>query len=179
MPLSIVYLQRTSGVPDYIIRSAQAADPEEMERVVAAHLADIVAINSAIEDPDQKFTPVDANLAAAGDGHTFLFTVTFTRTALAAIQDTLAGASVLASPLDPAPVFLDPALFQTKFAVGGEQDSMDVAISAAVERLLDAAAGGAGDATVLSNFLMVAGGAKGQRFMAGISGLVPPPPPPG
>jgi len=175
MPLSIVYLQRTNGVPDYIVRSAQAADPEEMERVVAAHLADIVAINAGIDDAQAKFTPVDANIAGAGDGNTFIFTVTFTRVSIAAIQDTLLGEPVVL-PLDPVPVFFDPALFITKFAVGGEQDSVDEAIAAAIAKLLDAAAGSVGgDATVLSNFMMVAGASKGTRFMAAVTGLVPPP----
>ena len=175
MPLSILYLSRTSGVSDYIVRSAQAADPEEMERVVAAHLADIVAINAAIDDPQAKFTPVDANLAGAGDGHTFIFTVTFTRVALAAVQATLLGNPVTL-PLNPPAVFFDPSLFVTKFAVSGEQDPLDVAINAAIQKILDQAALTPGaDAAVLTNFLMVAGGAKGTRFMAGVTGLVLPP----
>jgi hypothetical protein len=176
MALSIVYLQRTSGVPDYIIRSAQAADPEEMERVVAAHLADIVAINSLIDDPQAKFTPVDANLAGAGDGHTFIFTVTLTRVALAGVQNTLLGESSLPVPLDPAGRFIDPADFVTKFAIASEQDAVDVAINEAVRRLLDQAAGTpGGDALVSTNFIAVAGGAKGQVFMAGVTGVIPPP----
>jgi hypothetical protein len=179
MSLSIVYLSRTSGVPDYIIRSAQAADPEEMERVVALHLADIVAINAAIDDPQAKFTPVDASLAGAGDGATFLFTVVFTRVALAGVQNVLLGESA-ALPLNPQANFIDPADFITKFAIASEQDAADIAINEAVRKLLDVAAGSpGGDATVLTNFNAVSGGAKGTRFMAAVTGLVPPPQPPG
>jgi hypothetical protein len=175
MSFSDLYLSRTSGVPDYFIRSAQAADAEEMARVVALHLAEIVAMNAAIQGDENKFTPVDASLAAAGDGHTFIFTVYFTRASIAAVQNLLVGESS-ALPLSPAAVFLDPALFLTKFAVAAEQDAVDAALNKAVSDILDAAAGTpGGDATVLCNFVAVAGSAKGQRFMVAVTGLVPPP----
>jgi hypothetical protein len=175
MPLSIVYLSRTSGVPDYLVRQAQAADPEEMDRVVALHLAEVVAMNADIQDPQLKFTPVDANLAGAGDGHTFIVTVVFTRVAFAGIQNTLIGESV-ALPLNPAANFIDPSLFVTKFALASEQESVEVATNEAIRKLLDQAAGTpGGDAVVLSNFIMMAGSSKGTRFMAGVAGLVPPP----
>ena len=179
MAFSLLYLSRTGGENDYIVRSAQAADPDEMARVVALHLAEIQAINAGIEDDENKFTPVDANLAAAGDGHTFIFTVFFTRTALAAVQ-TLQFGGPVTLPLDPAPVFLDPGLFFTAFGIAASQDELDIAMNAAIQRVLDASAGTpGGDATVLCNFQQAAGGAKGQVFMYAVTGLVPPPPPPG
>jgi len=175
MSFSDLYLSRTGGIADYFIRSAQAADPEEMERVVAAHLAEIVAMNDAIELDENKFTPVDASLAASGDGHTFIFTVYLTRASIAAVQNLLLGESS-ALPLSTPGVFLDPRLFFTKFAIASEQDAIDVAINKAVSDIIDAAAGTpGGDATVICNFIGVAGGAKGQRFMAAVTGLVPPP----
>lgn len=175
MSFSDLYLSRTSGAPDYFIRSAQAADAEEMERVVALHLAEIVAMNAAIELDANKFTPVDATLAAAGDGHTFIFTVYFTRASIAAVQNLLIGESS-ALPLSPAANFIDPASFLTKFAVATEQDAVDAALNQAASAILDAAAGTpGGDATVLSNFIGIAGGAKGHRFMVAVTGLVPPP----
>jgi hypothetical protein len=98
MSLSSVYFtknfQASSG-NDYLIRSGQAADAEEMQRVYDKELADITAINAAIGDPGvndlDKFTPVDATLAGAGDGHTFIYTVTLTRVRLASVQQLLLG----------------------------------------------------------------------------------------
>jgi hypothetical protein len=179
MAFSVLFLSRTGGENDYVIRSAQAADPEEMARVVAAHLADIVAVNAAIDDPDEKFTPVDANLAAAGDGHTFIFTVMFSRTRLAAVQTLLFGGPVVL-PLDPAPLFLDPSLFFTAFGIAASQDELDIAMNVAIGRILDTAAGSpGGDAAVLCNFHQASGGAKGQVFMYAVTALVPPPQQPG
>jgi len=98
MSLSTIYFtknfQASSG-NDYLIRSGQAADAEEMQRVYDKELADITAINAAIggagvNDLD-KFTPVDATLAGAGDGHTFIYTVTLTRVRLASVQQLLLG----------------------------------------------------------------------------------------
>jgi len=180
MPLSVIFFERNSGVDDFIVRSAQASDAEEMERVVAKHLAEIVALNAAIDDPQEKFQPIDANLAAAGDGYTFLFTVTFARTRLAAVQNLLLGQPTTL-PLNPPATFISPALYITKFAVGSEQDSIDEVTKATLAAVLDEVAGTVGaDATAFAPFLQIAGGAKGQRFMVGVSALasadIPPPP---
>jgi hypothetical protein len=179
MAFSVIWLSRTGGVNDFIVRQAQAADGEEMERIVALHLQEIQAINALIDDPQAKFTPVDANLAGAGDGHTFIFTVWFARTGLAAVQNVLLGASVLL-PLDPQANFIDPADFFTAFAIAASQDELESAQNHAISRILDASAGTpGGDALVLCNFQQIAGGAKGQRFMVAVTGVVPPPPQPG
>lgn len=179
MALTIAVLSRTSGVSNYIVRHAQAADPEEMARVVALHLAEIVALNDTIEDPQNKFTPVDANLAGAGDGHTFIFTVTFTRVALAGVQNVLLGESA-SLPLNPPAVFLDPSLFVAKFALASDQESVEASMNVAITALLDQLAGSpGGDATLFTPFLAVAGAAKGTRFMCGVVGLIPPPQNPG
>lgn len=171
MSLSVIFFERTGGVPDYFIKSAQAADAEEMERVVAKNLAEIVAMNAAIVGDQNKFTPIDANLAAAGDGHTFIFTVTFARTRLAAVQNLLLGQPTIL-PLNPPATFLDPSLYITKFAVGTEQDSMDAVAAATIEKVLDQVAGTVGaNATAFAPFFAISGGAKGQRFMVGISAL--------
>jgi hypothetical protein len=98
MSLNVLYytknFQASSG-NDYLIRVSQAADAEEMQRVYDKNLAEITAINAAIGGPGvndlDKFTPVDAMLAGAGDGHTFIYTVTLARTRLAAVQQVLLG----------------------------------------------------------------------------------------
>lgn len=181
MALSVIYFERTGGVNDFMVRSAQAADAEEMERVVALHLAEIVAINAEIQDAQEKFMPVDANLSAAGDGHTFMFQVTFTRTRLAAVENLLLNEAT-GLPLDPVATFIDPALYINKFAVGSEQDSIDALTQQVLEQALDEIAGSeGGDATGFAPFFATAGGAKGQRFMVGVSmlpsGDIPPTPP--
>ncbi len=181
MALSVIYFEQTNGADDFIVRSAQAADAEEMERVVALHLAEIVAINAGIQDAQEKFQAVDANLAAAGDGHTFLFTVTFTRTRLAAVQNLLLNQPT-ALPLDPPAVFVDPSLFITRFAVGSEQDTVDAVATKLIGDILSTVTPVQGRVTGFSPFFAMAGGAKGQRFMVGV-GMLPaediPTPPPG
>jgi len=171
MALSVIYFEQTSGVDDFIVRSAQAADADEMERVVALHLAEIVAINAAIQDAQEKFQAIDANLAAAGDGHTFLFTVTFTRTRLAAVQNLLLNEAT-ALPLNPPAAFVDPALFVTRFAVGSEQDSIDAVTRELISDVLSGITPVQGRVTGFSPFFAIAGGAKGQRFMVGV-GMLP------
>jgi hypothetical protein len=170
MALSVIYFEQTAGVDDFLIRSAQASDGEEMSRVVARHLAEIEAMNAAIDNPQEKFTPVDANLSAAGDGHTFLFTVTFTRTRLAAVQNLLLNQPT-ALPLNPQATFISPGSYITKFAVGSEQDSIDAVARKLIADTLAEVTPVQGVATAFAPFFALAGGAKGQRFMVGVSAL--------
>lgn len=94
MSLNTIYFtknfQASSG-NDYLIRTSQAADADEMARIYASELAGITAINAAITNPLDKYTPVDAMLAGAGDGSTFVYTVTLTRVRLASVQQLLLG----------------------------------------------------------------------------------------
>jgi len=188
---------------DWLFRHAQAADAEEMERLVRKQLAEVVAINAAIGAPgqglpDMRFTPVDSNLAGAGDGHTFLFTTLYSRVPLAAPQRLLIGGLLDGPPSDEAfntanwpyltgaPVFIDPALFVLRFGLASSQEAVALVMDETINKVLT-------DSNVLLgvtpptgpstrpiglNFLQVAGSAKGTRFMCGAGGVVFPPPAP-
>jgi hypothetical protein len=190
---------------DWLFRHAQAADAEEMERLVRKQLAEVVAINAAIgaptgQNPDMRFTPADSNLAGAGDGHTFLFTTLYSRVPLAAAQRLLIGEVLNGAPGDEAfntanfpyapgsgaPVFIDPALFVLRFGLASSQESVALVMDETINKVLT-------DSNVLLgvnpptgpstrpiglNFLQVAGSAKGTRFMCGAGGVVFPPPAP-
>jgi len=156
MSLSTLYYMKNFASPtsgnDYLIKTAQAADGEEMARVYAKNVAEIVALNANIQDDDDKFTPVDAMLAGGGDGHTFIYTVTLSRTRLAAAQQILLGQQVIpvtptgiaaftglpipgsttnnptlgAAPQPTAipPFWVPPELFLTRFGVASSQDEV-------------------------------------------------------
>jgi len=187
---------------DWLFRHAQAADAEEMERLVRKQLAEVVAINAAIgaptgQNPDMRFTPVDSNLAGAGDGHTFIFTTLYSRVPLAAPQRLLIGGLLDGGGSDAAyntanfpystvgvPVFIDPSLFVLRFGLASSQEAVALVMDETINKVLT-------DSNVLLgvtpptgpstrpiglNFLQVAGSAKGTRFMCGAGGVVFPPP---
>ena len=169
MSLSVLYFtnnfQPSSG-NDYRIQTAQASDAEEMARVYSKNLAEIVAVNAGIQNPQDQFTPVDAMLAGGGDGHTFIYSVTFTRVRLAAAQQLLLGQQVLpvtpAGPVafpgtgfplptsatnnptlgavpQPTPIptfFVDPQLFVTKFAIASSQEEIQAAHNKVVSDII-------------------------------------------
>jgi hypothetical protein len=192
-----------ANAPDWLFRHAQAADAEEMEAVVLKQLAEVVAINAAIgaptgQSPDMRFTPVDSNLAGAGDGHTFIFTTLYARVPLAASQRLLIGGLLDGPPSDAAfntanfpyttgaPVFIDPALFVLRFGLASSQDALALVMDETINKVLtdsNALLGvtpstGPSTRPIGLNFLQVAGSAKGTRFMCGAGGVVFPPPAP-
>jgi hypothetical protein len=113
MSISTIYFTKNflpNSGDDYLIRTSQAADAEEMARVYAKTLAEIIAINDAIGPPGQndqdKYMPVDAMLAGGGDGHTFVYSVTLARTRIAPVQQLLTGQQVI--PVTPTGVAAFP-----------------------------------------------------------------------
>lgn len=169
MPLSNLYLLKNFSSPtsgnDYLIKTAQAADADEMARVYAKNLAEIVALNDAIQSNDDKFTPVDAVLTAGGDGHTFIYTVTLARAILNAPQQQLLGQQVIPwdatnnipgvftglptalsetdNPTlgsDPQPTPIDPAWinpvgFFTRFGVAASQEEVQAVHNKLIDQI--------------------------------------------
>jgi hypothetical protein len=174
----------TPGDNDYLIRQVQAAEATEMETLVAAMNAAVVATNTGLSSPNQ-FTPADANLAGAGDGHTFIFTATFIRRSLNFVLPNLLGFAAnllpqsppgsLGYPLPVPPAFVPgPEAFSTKFCLASEQDAVSVAFNDMVSRALTAAGVPADFAALPAIWQQIVGSAKGTRFMGGVSVLSTP-----
>ena len=141
-----------------LYKSAQAADAEQMDRAVQKLLSDVAALNAAIAvaipgDPEVLLTPIDWNLAGAGDGHTFIFTITF-------IPQAFKGGNEF-----------DGATYG--FVTAATAADLDVVLNAKMNATLSTVVPPPpADPTSANVFWnQVVGGAKGARMMAGF-GLV-------
>jgi len=172
--------QTGRGIPDYLVRQIQAGDAETMEAKAAADSAAVLALNGPLSTNDQ-WTPADANLAGGGDGHTFVFTVTYVRRSLNTAVPRLAAfvgnlltvnAGSLAYPLPPAtnvlatPTFVPgPEFFVSKFCLASAEQEIAGAFNDMVARAI----ADAGNDQAPSFWQQLAGAAKGTRFMGGVT----------
>ena len=161
----------------YVQKQAQSADAEDMTLKVQQALDEIEQLNADITAAYAAIVPIpstpldqlllsyaDSNLAGGGDGHTFVFTLTFTITAL----------NLIAALLAPLP----PEALNFQFCLAGEEDALAIAFRDMTERF--AIAGGDPQSPVgLALWQQVAGAAKGTRFMGGVGGVVQNANPPG
>lgn len=173
----------TTGVPDYLIRQMEASDSDTMEGLAAADAAAVVALNANIQNIQQQWTPADRSLAGGGDGHTFIYTVTYTRRVLNLGASYLwqflnnqlahaANAGSLNYPL-PAPnntpntpgYVPGPEAFFEKFSLASAQGEVSLAYNDMVARAIAAT----GNSEAFCFWQQLAGAAKGTRFMGGIA----------
>jgi hypothetical protein len=174
--------QTGRGIPDYLVRQIQAGDAETMEAKAAADSAAVFALNGPLSTDDQ-WTPADANLAGGGDGHTFVFTVTYVRRKLNTAVPRLAAfvgnllshannAGSLDYPLPPAtnvlitPTFVPgPEYFVSKFCLASAEQEIAGAFNDMVVRAIAAT----DNDNAPSFWQQLAGAAKGTRFMGGVT----------
>jgi hypothetical protein len=145
-----------------LIRSLQAADAEEMTKLVAQMLAEMVVLNAAIvaanpeyPDPDTlQLGIIDADLAGGGDGHTFVLTVTF-----------LPLVSKSGLPLPEEVVY--------GFVTGSTAETIETLLSEKIQATANQAPD-AENSPLIVFWQAVRGAAKGTRFMAGFAGQPAP-----
>jgi hypothetical protein len=170
MPLSIITYNIDPAMS--MTRSVQAATPEQMELRLAVLLAEITALNALIPDDLDKWMPADGNLAGAGDGHTFVFTVTFVRTRCNRVINVLLG--VPGGVINENTVFIPISDFTTRFWLASESEALDLVMNRVLDELAassDPEVGGS-----LAVWQQVAGATQGTRFMGGVTVLSVPPP---
>jgi hypothetical protein len=144
-----------------VIKVIESADPADMEKRVQAALDEVVAQNVLIAAAypgvaDVLLSLADCDLAGAGDGHTFVFTMFF----VPQVLNNLAG---LLS--DSPPGTLLPELFRFNFAVAGERDALESQIQDAIARGIGV------NENMITIFQFLRGAAKGTRFMFGVGGI--------
>ena len=201
MSLSVINYSITGTTPDYLIRSVQAAEAPILEQLAAEQSASVAALNGQIQSAAEQWTPADANLAGAGDGHTFIYTVTYVRRRLNyVVPDLLAftaglltPVSVIGAPNPPGtpvsvlpyagggapiapPIVPGPEAFVTKFALASTQETIGLAFADAVARALSDAGVPTPQANAPALWQQIVGAAKGTRFMGGVSVLKLTPP---
>lgn len=79
----------TVAIAPSITRVVEAASPDTMQRLITQALAEIAAAEVTLDGTTLRFFVTDMTLAGAGDGHTFVCTIT-------------ASAGAFQNPLDPA-----------------------------------------------------------------------------
>jgi hypothetical protein len=77
MSISTFVLSPSGTAQNTITRFVQSASPQDIEAGVEAAVAEIVALNLGLSNPD-KFGLAALDLAGGGDGHTFVVQITFT-----------------------------------------------------------------------------------------------------
>jgi hypothetical protein len=157
----------------YVQKQVQSADADDMAIKVQQALDEIEQLNADIAVAYAALTPTpsqplndflmsyaDANLAGGGDGHTFVFTLTFTASLLNIL------AALLGSPALP-------ELFEFQFCLASEEDALATTFHDMTERF--ALKSGPGTPIAIAIWQQVAGAAKGTRFMGGVGGVFVPP----
>jgi hypothetical protein len=139
-----------------VVKTVEAAEAPVMEALVQEALNEVTALNALIaaafpDEPGVLLTLADADLAGAGDGHTFVTTLIFVPSDLNGIQEILDTGA------------LTPDLFQFKFGLASEDESFATEINAAITR-------GIGEFDMPAIFQFTRGAAKGTRFMFGVGG---------
>lgn len=171
MPLSIITYNEDASLSE--IRSIQASDPAAMAAKSKQMFAEFAALNEDIQDDFDKWVPADANIAGAGDGHTFVVTVTWVRNRCLRLVNVLLGIaggvalenSTLALPLDA---------FKNEFVMASSAEDVTTLLNQKRKQLVkQGAVPGLG---VLVVWQQIAGASTGHRFMGGISALAVAPP---
>ena len=143
----------------FVVKLIESADPADMEARVQAALDEVEALNALIvaafpENPEIQLTLNDADLAGAGDGHTFIVYLSF-------VADTLNGMNELQGFSD---LTLLPQNIGFTFAMAGEVSALQGQIENAMVRATNGE-------DVQAVFQFLRGAAKGTRFMYGVGGL--------
>lgn len=136
----------------FLYKSVQAADAEQMERVLATSRAEVDALNAEIlaatGDTSTILLPIDWCLAGAGDGHTFVFTVTYV----------------------PAQFnFINGDVKAYGFVVAGNGEVLNALLSQKLGDTLDKLIDPLNPTTLTAFWNQSAGAAKGTRLMAGFA----------
>lgn len=140
-----------------VVKTVEAAEAPVMEALVQEALNEVIAQNVAIaaafpDEPSVLLTLADADLAGAGDGHTFVTTLFFVPSDLNGIQEILDSGALL------------PNLFKFTFGLASEDESFGSQVTDAINR-------GIGEFDMPAIFQLTSGSAKGTRFMFGVGGL--------
>jgi hypothetical protein len=140
-----------------LVKTVEAAEAPVMEALVQEALDEVTAQNVLIAAaiPDEAgvlLTLADADLAGAGDGHTFVTTLFFVPSDLNGIQEILGSGALL------------PNLFRFKFGLASEDESFATEINSAITRNI-------GEFDMPAIFQFTRGAAKGTRFMFGVGGI--------
>lgn len=135
----------------WLLRTVESADPQDMEKRVIQAVAEVAKINEGIVDDQDKFDLADVDLAGAGDGHTFVATLSFTRAKFSAL-----GVSIPADTV------------QVGAYMASQRDAIDAAFNLTVNRLVQASTEDPKNFTAV--FQPIRGASQGTRFMGLIVG---------
>jgi hypothetical protein len=178
MALSIILYNNDPAQSE--IRSIQAADPVAMEKRLAQMFAEFNALNQDIQDPLLQWVPSDANIAGAGDGHTFIVTITWVRNrnlrlVNVLIPALLGGAGVTVPNTVPIPL----SSFFTQFFMASDAQSLDIYMNRARKKAIEFGEEVTPNVgSVIVTWQQVAGASTGHRFMGGMTALALEPPTP-
>jgi hypothetical protein len=161
-----------AGIRTQRIIQVQSAEATDMEARVKAALAEIAAYNAT-----QPFGPIgelllsDADLAGAGDGHTFVCTLTFTFVSFNIV-------SLLLMALTGATAPPQPDEFRFAFSLAGESEPSEVLFEQMINRVCSEFTVGTAPGVVLALWQATRGASKGTRLMNMMGcfpGVVDPP----
>jgi len=153
----IIYLDNalvTPPIKNWQSVQVQGASPEVLESRTREALDAVALFNTQIQDPEDRLEVADADLAGAGDGHTFVVTITFVKSSINLLRQAFE-----APPLSPSEV-------KMFFCMAAQRDAFQVAFDAMIERVTKAVA------PPEQSFAFqqaVRGASKGTTFMGMVS----------
>jgi hypothetical protein len=160
MSISTFVLSPPGNAQNTITRFVQSSEPGDIEAGIAAAVAEIVALNTTITPPDEKYGIAAVDIAGGGDGHTFVVQITFTTNQANFLYGVVLGAST--------PSFILPTVHAGAY-LASDKDSLAIAQQVTYDRMRAFDPGQGKQFTVIANSF--AGAAKGTRFMGLVVGF--------